>query len=352
MTPRPSTKATSFDIAQAAGVSQPTVSRALRGDPVVSEATRARIVEIAQALHYKVDKNASALRRQQSDTLALLLFEDPSPDESMINPFFLAMLGSITRAAAAAGYDLLVSFQQLSADWHVDYADSRRADGMILLGYGDWADYRGRLEALDRQGTHYVRWGSVDVGGAGPSLTASDVPAATIGCDNEAGGRDATCHLIERGSRAIAFVGGTGPGSPELRARHRGYLAALAEAGITPDPALVVDAESAEADGSAAVRGLIARGVRFDGLFAASDLIAIGAVHALQDAGMAVPGDVRICGFDDIAAASLASPPLTTIRQDTARAGAMLVDMLVARLHGEVPVPITIPGTLVVRKSS
>ena len=151
---------TSFDIAQLAGVSQPTVSRALSGNPAVSEQTRRRIQAIAAQLNYSVDKNASSLRRQQANTLALLFFEDPTPDDSMINPFFLAMLGSITRTASRAGFDLLISFQQLSSDWHVDYQDSHKADGIILLGYGDYEDYRARLTHLVAQGTHFVRWGS------------------------------------------------------------------------------------------------------------------------------------------------------------------------------------------------
>ena len=93
----PSAKPTSFDIAYLAGVSQPTVSRALRGSKSVSAATRANIERIARELNYTVDKNASSLRSQRTHTLALLFFEDPNPDESMINPFFLSMLGSITR---------------------------------------------------------------------------------------------------------------------------------------------------------------------------------------------------------------------------------------------------------------
>ena len=103
-------KATSIDIAYLAGVSQSTVSRALRGSPTVNEETRKRIEEIAQKLNYTVDKNASNLRTQHSNTIALLFFEDPTPDDSLINPFFLAMLGSITRACAqravqARGHD-------------------------------------------------------------------------------------------------------------------------------------------------------------------------------------------------------------------------------------------------------
>ena len=154
-------KPTSFDIAFLAGVSQPTVSRALRGSPVVSLETRKRIEEIARQLNYRVDKNASNLRSQHSNTLALLLFEDPTPDDSLINPFFLSMLGSITRASARQGYDLLISFQQLSKDWQQDYEDSRKADGIILLGYGDYEEYRPRLDKLVEQGTHFVRWGPV-----------------------------------------------------------------------------------------------------------------------------------------------------------------------------------------------
>src|ERR1700674_5874943 len=134
-------KATSIDIAYLAGVSQSTVSRALRGSPTVSEETRKRIEEIAQRLNYTVDKNASNLRSQRSNTIALLFFEDPTTDDSLINPFFLSMLGSITRACSQRGYDLLISFQQLSGDWHVDYQDSGKADGLILLGYGDSVDY-------------------------------------------------------------------------------------------------------------------------------------------------------------------------------------------------------------------
>ena len=116
---------TSFDIAALAGVSQPTVSRALSGNPAVSEETRARVLAAAEQLNYKVDKNASGLRRRHSRTLALLFFEEWSPEGALINPFYLSLLGPMVRCCAEHGYDLLISFQQLSSDWHVDYEDSR-----------------------------------------------------------------------------------------------------------------------------------------------------------------------------------------------------------------------------------
>jgi DNA-binding LacI/PurR family transcriptional regulator len=182
-------KVTSFDIAHLAGVSQPTVSRALRDSPLVNEATRRKVQEIAAKLNYKVDKNASNLRCQHSETLALLLFEDENIDDSFINPFFHAMLASITRACAARGYDLLISFQQMSQDWHAEFEDSKKADGLILLGYGDYEAYRARLEQLVAQGTRFVRWGAVVEG----------QPGVSIGSDNALGGFEATRHLLAQG---------------------------------------------------------------------------------------------------------------------------------------------------------
>jgi DNA-binding LacI/PurR family transcriptional regulator len=335
-------KATSFDIAQLAGVSQPTVSRALRGNTAVSEQTRKRIEAIAQQLHYTVDKNASSLRRRESRTLALLLFEDPTPDDSLINPFFLSMLGSITRTCALRGYDLLISFQQLSSDWHVDYEDSRKADGLILLGYGDYDEYAQRLGQLAAQGTHFVRWGSVKPGAA----------EVVVGCDNIAGGRAVTEHLIARGRRDIAFLGTASSGSPEFLDRYRGYGEALDAASLPRALTLQVDAISTEEDGHEAATRLLRRGAPFDAIVAASDLIAIGAIRALGEAGIAVPERVAVTGFDDILAAGFANPPLTTVAQDSRAAGEALVDTLLGLIRAEPQSSVVLPARLVVRRSS
>jgi DNA-binding LacI/PurR family transcriptional regulator len=334
-------KTTSIDIAYLAGVSQPTVSRALRGSPMVSEETRRRIESIARELNYKVDKNASNLRTQHSNTLALLLFEDPTLDDSLINPFFLAMLGSITRACAQRGYDLLVSFQQLSGNWHVDYEDSRKADGIILLGYGDYVQHSERLTQLAAQGTHFVRWGAVLDG----------QPGLSVGCDNFEGGREATNHLLALERRNIAFLGGASGHYPEFLERYRGYTAALDAHGIAVQPQLQVDAITLEQAGHTATMTLLDRNVPVDGIVAASDLIAIGALRALKERGIAVPGDVSVVGFDDIPAASLANPPLTTVMQDTSLAGEMLVDAVLRSVRAEPAENRVIPTKLVVRSS-
>jgi DNA-binding LacI/PurR family transcriptional regulator len=334
-------KPTSLDIAYLAGVSQPTVSRALRGSPSVSPETRRRIETIAQQLNYKVDKNASNLRCQHSNTLALLLFEDPTPDDSLINPFFLSMLGSITRACAQRGYDLLISFQQLSGNWHVDYEDSRKADGILLLGYGDYVEYRARLEQLVRQGTHFVCWGAVLDG----------QPGLSVGCDNFRGGRDVTQHVIELGRRHVAFLGSASSHYPEFFERYRGYSQALASAGLTVSSALQVDAFSMENSGYDAACQLLERGEPFDAIVAASDLIAIGAMRALQERRIEVPGAVSVVGFDDIPAASLANPPLTTVMQDTRLAGEVLVDTLLQSIRGEPVEDRKLATKLIVRRS-
>jgi DNA-binding LacI/PurR family transcriptional regulator len=331
---------TSFDIAAIAGVSQPTVSRALSGSPSVSDETRRRVLAAAEQLNYKVDKNASGLRRQQSKTLALLFFEE-LPDNAEINPFYLSLLGPMVRHCAERGYDLLISFQQLSSDWHVDYEDSRKADGIILLGYGDYRQYRPKLEQLIERGAHFVRWGS----------TGEDEVGVTVSSDNEQGGFEATTHLLQQGRRSIAFVGTAGDGYPEVQGRLRGYSRALRAAGIEPDERLRADAAPSECDGRSAVEKLIGSSVEFDAIFAASDVAAIGAIHALQYAGRTVP-EIAVVGFDDIPAASLASPALTTVTQDARRAAEALIDTLVqsietGRAEGQV-----LPVRLMVRESS
>jgi DNA-binding LacI/PurR family transcriptional regulator len=334
-------KPTSFDIATRAGVSQPTVSRALRGDPTISEETRRRIANIASELGYKVDKNASNLRRQHSNTFAILFFEDHTAKESLVNPFFLSMLSSITYACAQRGYDLLISFQHLSTNWRVDYEDSRKADGIILLGYDDFPTYRAQLEQLLDQGMHFVHYGAVLDGH----------PGLSVGCDDYQCGFEATQHLIALGRRNIAYLGYATPRYPEFYGRHRGYVAALTAAGLEVSPELQADAVSNLADGRVAIRRIMDSGKKFDAIFAASDLIAIAALAVLKECGIAVPEQVSIVGFDDIPAASMVTPSLTTMMQDTHLAGEVLVETLLKLMRGEKVENTVLPARLVVRQS-
>ena len=334
-------KATSFDIAYQAGVSQSTVSRALRNSPLVNEETRQKIQAIAKELNYKVDKNASNLRSQHCDTIALLLFEDPTNDDSAINPFFLSMLGSITRACADKGYDLLVSFQQASNDWHADFEDSNKADGLILLGYGDYVDYEEKLIKLHEQETHFVRWGA----------EVEDLPTVSIGCDNILGGKEITEHVIKQGKKHFAFLGSASTHAPEFFDRYKGHCLALKNHNLVINEKAQFNALYTEEAGYNAACQLIDSGEKFDAIMGASDLIAVGALRALQERKINVPDDVAVFGFDDIPIASFTFPALTTAKQDTIRAGELLVDKLLQLIKGEPAETELMATTLVVRKS-
>ncbi|NIB39607.1 LacI family transcriptional regulator [Pseudomaricurvus alkylphenolicus] len=334
-------KPTSIDIAYRAGVSQSTVSRALRNSPLVSQETRDRVQAIARELNYHVDKMASNLRSQATRTIALLLCEDPTSDDSLINPFFLSMLGSITRATARQGYDLLVSFQQLTEDWHAQYEDAHRADGIILLGYGDYIDVKPKLDRLQEAGAHFTLWG--------PAL--KDLPGHSVGCDNHQGGFLAGEHLIKQGRTKIAFLGDASRHFPEFRERYLGCADALASYDLSLNPHLQEDAENLEESGYQACQQLLQSGQDFDALLAASDLIAIGAIKALQEAGIEVPGQVAVVGFDDIPSSAYVNPPLTTVLQDTSAAGELLVDNLLAQIRGESTGTQLLEPRLVVRQS-
>ncbi|WOE75521.1 LacI family DNA-binding transcriptional regulator [Alterisphingorhabdus coralli] len=333
----PNSRPTSFDIAYLAGVSQPTVSRALRGSPAVSAKTREKIERIARELNYTVDRNASSLRSQRANTLALLLFEDDSGDESNINPFFQSMLGTIIRESSRRGYDLLVSFQQTDDNWHARYQDSRRADGIILLGYGDFRDHVERLEALKADGTQFVRWGP----------QSDDMAGITLGSDNIGAGRIAGEHLIGCGRKHIAFLGTATPNFPEFHDRYAGFCTALGEGQSPPQ----FEAMSSEEDGYRAAQQMLTDYPECDAVFAASDLIAIGAMRAMREAGKQLPQDIAIVGFDNIASAALTNPALTTVMQDAQSAGRALVRSLIAAIEGQEVEPAILPTRLIVRES-
>lgn len=337
--PKTISKATSIDIAFRAGVSQSTVSRALSGSSLVNAETREKVQKIARELNYKVDKNASNLRTKSTRTIALLLFEDPTSDDSDINPFFLSLLGSITHATAQRGFDLLVSFQQDSNDWFADYEEAKRADGLILLGYGDYQKARSKLDSLSRSGAHFVLWGPV-----------SDLKSgAAIGCDNMLGAYIAAKHLISLGRTNLAFIGDITESEPEFHERFLGFKKALDEANVTHISQ--VGGCSTEIEGIKAAEQLLIKNPNVDGIFCASDLLAVGVIKALSKKSKQVPRDVSVIGYDDISMAAYMSPALTTIRQNTREAGRLLVDTLLDIINGEEACSQLLEPDLIIRES-
>jgi DNA-binding LacI/PurR family transcriptional regulator len=179
--------------------------------------------------------------------------------------------------------------------------------------------------------------------------TATRGLGTTIGSDNRAGGRMAAEHLIGLGRRRIAFLGHAASNYPEFEARFQGVADALAAAGL-PAP-LQADAITTEEAGARATNSLIDGSASFDAIVAASDLIAIGAMRALADRDLKVPDDIAVTGFDDIPAAASTRPPLTTVVQDTQRAGQLLVDSVRAQMEGLAAPGAMLPTRLLVRRS-
>lgn len=332
---------TSRDIADLAGVSQATVSRALRNSPLVRKETRERVLRIARELNYFVNRNAAGLRTHHSNTIALLLFDETGGADAQINPFFLSMFGYITRSAASLGYDVLISLQQLSDDWHIEYQASHRADGLILLGYGDYVSYGEKLAALAAANTRFMIYGPI----------VDDQPGHSLGCDNETGGFMATEHLLGLGRRRIVCLGDTSRRHPEFESRHVGYTNALRDSGLEENPALTVHADNTEESAAAATVQLVASGEPFDAIFAVTDVLAIGAMRALAECGRRVPEDVAVVGFDDLQIAALVTPALTTVQQNIREAGEGLVRGIVGLIEGKPVQSALMAPKLIVRES-
>jgi len=171
----------------------------------------------------------------------------------------------------------------------------------------------------------------------------------TVGSNNLQGGTRATSHLARLGRKRIAYLGETE--GTEMKQRFQGYINVLAEAGLAYDPRLVVPTHFELASAEAAVTGLVNKGIPFDGLFACSDIIALGAIRGLIRLGLDVPKDVSVVGYDNIALASLTHPALTTISQDLSRAGKLMVSKLIGSISNDESHSEIVSTELVVRES-
>lgn len=337
----PMKRPTSFDIAALAGVSQATVSRALSGASSVSEPVRQRVFDAAAQLNYTVDINARKLRSKKINTIAVLVSEDLDHSDNRINPFFLPLIGSILDYANSKGVDVLMSLQKADADWGADYGFSRRADGIIFLGCKDYQSYTHKFEYLNEVGDPWVVWG----------VDRPDCAKLCIGSDNEGGAYAAVQHLINLGRTRIAYLGKSSIEHPEFKERYEGYCRALKDAGLPVEEALHADVFLEREEGVAAIDTMLDDGIPFDAVFAATDLLAMGAMQELIKRKVRVPEDVSVMGFDDLWVCSSLSPSLSTVRQDTEAAARALIDGLSCLIENE-PVHVTrMPTQLVIRES-
>ena len=327
------------DLARMAGVNVSTVSRALNDSPLVKEETKAQILRIADEIGYSVNVAARNLRRQSSETLALVIPLSPDTGESISDPFFLEMVGAVSQAATRRGYDLLVSTpEDATAIAEKRLLRTGRADGLIIIGQ---AGREERLSAISAYENRIVVWGG----------RSGDTPYTLVGSDNNAGGRMAANHLMSVGRKRILFIGDTR--LPEIALRYQGFANLLGMRGLPVDNALHLRVGFGHEvrETVPRIHELLERGIRFDGVFAASDALAIAAMDALKQSGLRVPEDVSVIGYDDVAQAALARPALTTISQNIARGGELLVETLLAKLDGKATESTMTPTELIVRES-
>ncbi len=326
------------DIARMAGVSESTVSRALADNPRVAERTRAYIKQLATEAGYRVDPVARSLRVRRSNTICVAVPLMHAHEQPLSDPFMMTMLALLAEELTGRGYSMLLSkVDRHQDDWIGQLARSSRADGLIMIGQ---SFEHAEMNAAAREGWPMVVWGSHIAGQA----------YVSVGSDNLRGGELATAHLIEAGRRRIGFLGDEQ--LPEVAPRFSGYRAVLERHGLPFDRRLHARSHFLSEDAYRLTRAMLKKADPPDGLFAASDLIALGAIRALVEAGLRVPQDVSLVGFDDLPLANYSQPPLTTIRQDLAQAARLLVDRLLVLVEGGKAESIQLPVRLVVRESA
>jgi LacI family transcriptional regulator len=313
--PRSSPRPTQKDIAAAAGVSQATVSMVLNKaeTPSVPGATRDRILKLAGELGYQPNQSARTLRSARTMTLACIV-----PD--ITNPFYPGLVRGLQATAAPAGYDVLIYDTDGEPEGErraLSWLQQGRADGVV----GTFFHLRAPdLAAVARKRIPIVRLG-------GERNIRGALPIDSVFIDNTAAAAEMTRLLIRRGHCRIAMIMGEfGPG----RRRARGYETVMREAGLATE--VVTDSTYSEEAGTRAMRSLLARGRdRPTAVFGANDMLAIGAMQAAREAGLSIPNDVAIVGFDDIATAKLLG--LTTVRQPEFELGSLAARTLIERLQ-------------------
>ncbi|GGV42263.1 LacI family transcriptional regulator [Streptomyces longisporoflavus] len=329
------------DVAKHAGVSVGTVSNVINRPDVVSEETRHRVRSVIERLGYVRSESARQLRAGQSRIMALLVLD-------MGNPFFVDVARGAERAARDAGLRVMMCNSGQSASEEAEYLAlfaEQRVRGVLLTP----ADATGRnIEAFRRHAIPFVLVDRVAEGATECSVSVDDV----------LGGALAVRHLVDTGHRSIAYVSGP-PGLNQVKDRRQGALQALAEAGLPASALRELPTErldvAAGRDAGARVLGLAERPTA---VFCANDLLALGVLQAMYAAGVSVPEDIAIVGYDDIEFAAAAVVPLTSVRQPAIKMGAMAAELLLEETESDADPEehghrrVVLQPELVVRRSS
>ena len=325
-------------LAKLSGVDISTVSRALNDSPLVNSKTKDHILRLATETGYAINARARNLRKQSSQTLGIVIPVYPGSNQNLSDPFFLEMIGAVSQAAAKYDYDLIINLQHSPSE----IAEQRlllsgKADGLIVIGQAGRTE---RLKSLGDAADRVVVWGGM--------IDAADY--TLVGSDNFEGGRLVGQHLLETGCQRVAFLGDIQ--LPEVRLRYDGLLSVWGQTGSSSHSVLQIHSSF---DGQEAYRQILALcdgPEEFDAIFAASDVLGIAAIHAVQSKGLRVPEDVAVVGYDNIGQAAMISPGLTTIDQNIAMGGEIMVDALMEKIAGKSVIGALTPTKLVIRGST
>lgn len=325
------------DVAARAGVSATTVSHVFSGHRPVRTETKALVERIAIELGYRPNAVARSLRVQRTNTAMIIL-----PD--ITNPFYPVFARGVQDVLRAGDYHTLLcntDSREEEERAFLDEAISRRLDGIVFMGY--WVSPE-ELLAVAAAGIAVVNLGE----------GVADAPIDSVRSTDEEGARDATAFLLERYGTSVALIDGT-MFAPVARARTSGYHRALRLAGVVPVPEYEVSEDFTREGGSRGIAALLELPDPPRAVFCANDQIAIGALQEATRRGLSVPGDLAIAGFDDIDAASMVQPNLTTVRNSPDVLGARCGELLLSRMTGEFTGPgrdVVIPAELVIRDSA
>ena len=327
-------------VARVAGVSRATVSRVVNGNPKVGDEAKRQVERAISRLGYIPNPAARSLVTRRSESIGVVI---PEPPGMLFgDPFFPRLLRGISTELSARNLQLVLLMpQSVDEEPRVErYLAAGHVDGALLVSlHGDDS-----LPAVLAERGVPVVVGGRPPGGEGVSY---------VDVDNVGGARSAIAHLVKTGRRTIATIAGP----PDMSAgidRLEGYRLGLADGGLIPAPELEAAADFTQEGGAEAMRRILAARPDVDGVFAASDLMAAGALQVLRAADRRVPEDVAVVGFDDSSIAATSEPPMTSVRQPIEEMGREMVRLLLEQTSrpGSVPRRVILATQLARRRSS
>ncbi|WP_341988694.1 LacI family DNA-binding transcriptional regulator [Azorhizobium sp. AG788] len=308
-------------VAERAGCSIATVSRVINGTARASADVEARVRAAIAELEFRPSEIGRSLKTLRTRTLGVVI-------PSLTNPVFAGSVAGMEAEARARGYTLLLTATDYDPERERELVGTLVAQSVagLVLTVAD-PDANPTLDLLDGEAIPYV-------------LVYNEpqhAGRAAVTVDNASASRDLTVALIAAGHRRILFIAGRFSTSDRSRLRHQGYLAAMAQAGLAPEPVLELDYLADTAAHRAALESLLAGPDRPTGIICSNDLLALSVIAAVRDMGLAVPADVSVAGFDGISIGLLVTPPLATVYQPTRRMGARAMERLFEIMAQDTP---------------